>query len=88
MLNLLERVKGITHPMVQDIYLKKNLHTDVRNQDIVVIEVSNQSPDVINQPFDVYLSDLLPDLPDLRNQVREKIGPFGRIDIRPAASHR
>lgn len=83
MLNLPQQVKGITHPLVSDIYLKKEFGYGHHSENVLVIEArSNDDEEMEFNTFDSYLIDLLTDLEDLKEQAEEKIGKFDRVDIR------
>lgn len=82
MLNIPERVKGIFHPLITDVYLKNDYSTGKKNQKILIIETLGPEPDDDHKMFDSYLIEILGDLKRLKKQVQEKIGPFNRIDIR------
>lgn len=81
-----EQVTGIYHPMVREMYLKKDFGNGLSNnaQDVLVIEAIsrplNEEEDY--DTFDSYLLDILSDLEDLKSQAYAKVGHFDRVDIR------
>lgn len=86
MLNVPQRIKGIYHPAVQDMYLKKD-YTDINNKkNVLVIETlpTRKNENEEHDGFDSYLVDLLVDLHSLKDEARKKAGPFSRVDIRQA----
>ncbi len=86
MMNLPQHVPGITHPLIRDIYLKKDFGPEDQrghhNEDVLVIETVRPDADDDYEMFDSYLIDLLGDLQELQAQAEKKIGRFDRIDIR------
>ncbi|MBI1301917.1 MAG: hypothetical protein GC137_09715 [Alphaproteobacteria bacterium] len=78
-------VSGITHPLVADMYLKKDFGS--KKQDVLIIETKRQSDELDHDSFDSYLIDLLTDLEDLKAQAEKKVGFFDRIDIRTNFKH-
>jgi hypothetical protein len=82
MLNIPQRVTGITHPHVKEIYLKQEYHADTREQRVLVIETSDHDDKDNHEMFDSYLIDLLGDLRNLQIQAAGKVGKIDRVDIR------
>lgn len=82
MMNVPQRITGITHPYVHSIYLKKDFGTKERKQDVLVIETIRAKAQADGDSFDSYLIDILTDLKDLKEQAEEQIGHFDRVDIR------
>lgn len=81
MLAVPQKVTGIYHPLVADMYLKKDFSHHNCYQDVLVIEVRSGSEDGEHDGFDSYLTDLLTDLEDLKRQAENKLGCFDRVDI-------
>lgn len=81
-----EHVTGISHPMVREIYLKKDFgNGGLKHEDVLVIETMphEKSGDNLDyESFDSYLIDILADLDDLKMQAQSKVGHFDRVDIR------
>jgi hypothetical protein len=81
-----EHVTGVYHPMVREMYLKKDFGNGLSNkaQDVLVIETVARPmhDDEAYDTFDSYLLDILGDLDDLKSQAQNKIGHFDRVDIR------
>lgn len=78
-------VTGISHPLVRDIYLKKDFgHGLGKHEDVLVIETiaAPKSSDKTEDSFDSYLIDILSDLEELKSQAEARIGHFDRVDIR------
>ena len=67
MLNIPQRVTGISHPFVKDIYLKKSRLRGPQKEDVLVIEALQDDMDDVTEHdgFDSHLADLLTDLKDL-----------------------
>lgn len=85
--NTLIPVSGISHPLVADMYLKKNTKAmnGSKDQDVLVIETRKNTSlnnETEYDSFDSYLIDLLLDLEELKAKAEKKIGTFDRIDIR------
>lgn len=77
MLNLPERIKGISHPLVHDIYLKKDFGYGHRGERILVIETSRSND---NQPKKSFI-DLLIDLQGIEYLAEQSVGRIDRVDI-------
>lgn len=83
--NMPERVTAISHPLVRDVYLKKDFGAGHRDEDVLVIETLD--PDFDDEHcdlFDSYLIDLMVDLEELKMEAEQRVGSFDRIDIRSA----
>lgn len=88
-LNTLKPVSGISHPLIANMYLKKDFGSSDHNleQNVLVIEAREHNTEDNNEDdcsFDSYLIDLYMDLEELKVKAEEKIGTFDRIDIRTA----
>lgn len=70
----------ITHPLIKEAYLKSDIHSDGRRDQILVIQAASQN-EVEEHSFDTYLANLLNDLQDLQQQFEDQIGHFDRVDI-------
>ncbi|MCD8497034.1 MAG: hypothetical protein LRZ85_02480 [Alphaproteobacteria bacterium] len=83
MLNIPQHVSGITHPLISDMYLKKDFGRGPHHEDVLVIE-TRRTPanDSGVGRFEDYLAALLPDLEDLKEQAERKVGHIDRIDIK------
>jgi len=82
-MNTLKPVSGISHPLIADMYLKKDFSAD--QQDVLVIQARHhdiEDNDTEHDAYDSHLIDLLLDLEELKAKAEEKIGHFDRIDIR------
>ncbi|MCC7305677.1 MAG: hypothetical protein IT558_05395 [Alphaproteobacteria bacterium] len=82
MLNVPERIKGVTHPLVSSIYLKKDCGDSTRPEDVLIINTNFEEAGEDYESFDSYLMALLDDLHELRAQAEKSVGSFDRIDIR------
>ena len=78
-----EKLKGFSHPLINEMYLKKHSNND---EDILVIEATFNS-DEQDDIYDDYMISLLSDLNEIEKQARHRIGPFDRIDIRTHVTH-
>ncbi len=85
MLDLPRKVTGISHPLIADMFLKKDYRNGKRASDVLVIEARKHRLDNEHDAFDTYLIDLLTELPDLKSRVERSVGKFDRIDIREHA---
>lgn len=82
MLTVPERIKGVTHPLISSLYLKRN-SGDFNREDVLVIKTNYDETGDEYDNFDSYLMDLLNDLKDLRSQAEKSAGmEFDRVDIR------
>lgn len=81
-----EQITGVFHPMVREMYLKKDFGNGLskRAQDVLVIETVARPlrEDEDYDTFDSYLLDILGDLEALKKQAQSKIGHIDRVDIR------
>ena len=82
MLPVPENIKGITHPLVSSICIRKGVGTGNQQEDILVIDTKFPDDEENKDMFDSYLMDLLADLEELKNQAEKKIGKFDRVDIK------
>lgn len=84
MLNTPRKVKGIEHPLVGDMYLKKTFGEGGLSEDVLVIETRfyDWENETEHEAHDDYMIDLLIDLENLKSQAQERVGYFDRIDIR------
>lgn len=83
MLTYPQHISGISHPLIADIYLKKEF-THGHRENVLVIEAkaSNENSTREYSSFNSYLIDLLPDLETLKGEAEAKVGKLHRIDIR------
>lgn len=79
MMPISDVLKGVTHPLIAEIYMKKDFSAD-RDAQILVIETNFAHDD--SQDYDSCLVDLLLDLEDLKTQAETQMGKFDRVDIR------
>lgn len=78
-------IKGVSHPLVADMYLKRDNSDQRRYEDVLVIHTTVAEEGMAESEFnsfDSYLIDLLTDLEDLKAHAEKQIGPFDRVDIR------
>jgi len=78
------KLAEVTHPLVVDMYLKKDFGgpTTQHHDDVLVIETKFPVRDGDTRNFNACLSDLLSDLPELQREAEARIGRFDRVDIR------
>lgn len=87
MFSMPEKLTGISHPLVENIYAKKDLELDPAGTEdapkTLVIETNfGQNEKVEDQElFDVYMVELLNDLNQLQNASEQKIGFVSHFDI-------
>lgn len=77
MLNISRKVSGIVHPLVRDVYLKKDFGYRKRAQDVLVIETAIGNDNESSQKF----YDLLIDLQAIEHQAEQAVGHIDRVDI-------
>lgn len=84
MLSTQNKLGTITHPLVANMYLKKDFGAPFakHHEDVLVIETNFPVDETNTRSFNACLNDLLSDLPDLQVQAEAKVGPFDRVDIR------
>lgn len=78
-------IRGVSHPLVTDMYLKRDNSNRRTSEDVLVIQTvarENDADESEFNSFDTYLIDLLTDLEDLKALVEHQTGPFDRVDIR------
>lgn len=78
------KLAPVTHPLIADMYLKKDFGSPStsHHDDVLVIEAKFPVRDGDTRNFNACLSDLLNDLPELQREVEAAVGPFDRVDIR------
>ena len=86
MLNMSQRIKGLTHPLISDIYLKRGVGKS-KGEDVLVIEArrprtANQNNKIRKSTPESFMYDLLTDLEDLKHKALQQVGHFDRVDIR------
>lgn len=79
MYNLPERITGITHPLIKDMYVARHTEGTDKLVDVLILETT--SDNTVMQDDEIWL-DLLADLADLEKAAHDQIGDFDRIDIR------
>lgn len=72
---------NITHPLIAAMYLKRDFSAP-KQENVLVIDTNFADSDEEHDAFDSYLTDLLLDLEDLKQQAEAKVGKFDRVDIR------
>jgi hypothetical protein len=82
MLSVSQKLKTIRHPLISSLSLHKDYHDEEHAEDVLVIETSFSRADDDEDTFDSYLTELLLDLEDLKNQAESCVGKFDRVDIR------
>ena len=78
------KLAPVTHPLIADMYLKKDFGSPSshHHDDVLVIEAKFPVRDGDIRNFNACLSDLLSDLPELQREAEAAIGHFDRVDIR------
>lgn len=85
MLDVPRNITGITHPLINDMYMKKDYNDPRGEQNVLVIQAKPHQEDENEQAhdsFDSYLIEILTDLNDLKARAEMQIGHFDRVDIR------
>ena len=85
MLAIPRRIRGINHPLVNDLYLKTEQTDATHKQNVLIIETADNSDDD-HKNMESSLLELLTDLDSLKSRVEAKIGSFDRIDIKSPIS--
>ncbi|MBL4803567.1 MAG: hypothetical protein JKY71_01775 [Alphaproteobacteria bacterium] len=78
-------IRGVSHPLVADMYLKRDSSDQRTFEDVLVIQTINREDGMAEtefNSFDTYLIDLLTDLEDLKAMAEQQIGHIDRVDIR------
>lgn len=83
-----EKLNSITHRLVSAIYAKQELNNKLDKQNVLVIKTFIPDPDDDYEMFDIYLSDLLLDLNQLKREAERQVGGIDRIDIQTQAALR
>lgn len=76
-----QKITGISHPLVQDMYLKPGFDEKHRERNTLIIETKLENANG-HEDFDSYLIDLLTDLNDLQAKAKSEVGDFSHVDIR------
>ena len=81
MLAIPRRIKGVTHPLINEMYMKKEIaaENDIRNI-LVITTRKGQKGVAVNE----ITTKLLNDLQGLKDKIEQKAGAFDRIDIKSA----
>jgi len=82
MLDLPKRIRGISHPLVNELYLKTEQTDASHRESVLVIETCPRAHAEKHNTPGSSLFDLLNDLDALKQEVEQKIGLFDRIDIK------
>jgi hypothetical protein len=78
-----KELKGITHPQIASLYLRRDYTDGHGEEDILVIEtIAHDDSDHEMNGRDEYIMDLLMDLENLKREVERRAGVFSRVDIR------
>ena len=77
MLNVPQKISGIVHPLVRDVYLKKDFGYNKRAQDVLVIEASIGNDNKSENSF----YELLMDLQEIELKAEQSVGHIDRVDI-------
>ncbi|MAF97078.1 MAG: hypothetical protein CMH26_00415 [Micavibrio sp.] len=73
-------VLGVTHPMIADMYVKKDYKS--KRSNILVIQTRAIDEDDAVNATEQDLTDLLLDLEDIKRKAEDKIGKFDSVCIR------
>lgn len=73
-------VLGVTHPMIADMYVKKDYKS--KHSNILVIQTRAIDEDDAVNAAEQDLTDLLLDLEDIKRKAEDKIGKFDSVCIR------
>lgn len=84
MLTVPQHVTNVSHPLVRDMYIKKDFGAGNYHEDVLVIEtrLSGKNHQDDHESFDSYLVELLGDLDNIKSIAEESVGHIDRIDIR------
>lgn len=81
-----QTIKGITHPLVKNVFVKQDAQSDNDHDSVLVIETVPFESEDDYELFDLYLLELLDQLKDLHNRAKDQVAAYTRytrIDIRP-----
>lgn len=81
---LSQNIQHIAHPLVSDIYIKREYNQGKveQCQDILIIETNFSAVASDYTTYNSLLSDLYLALPAIKDQVEDSIGPIDRVDIK------
>lgn len=73
-----EKINAVCHPLIEAMYVKH----ETNGKDVLIIE-TNFSQDKTNlELYDLYMTELLFDLENLKDLAEQKAGHIDRVDIR------
>lgn len=76
-----QKLPNFSHPLVQNAYLKKEIHYGKKKENVLVLEVYGHKSSGECTDFDPYLVSLLQDLQKLRSKAEEQTGTLKHIEI-------
>lgn len=82
--NVPQYITGVTHPLISEIYMKKDYAHD-HQENVLVIKthsLDQAAQGAESEAFSDILIDLLSDLEDIKTYAEERVGSFDRVDIR------
>ncbi len=84
MLDVPRNITGISHPLINEMYMKKDYSNPRGEQNVLVIQAKahHEEDEYDHESFDSYLVEILTDLNDLKHRAELQIGHFDRVDIR------
>ncbi len=80
MFTLPERIKGITHPLIKEMYVKKVLGKNLREENVLVINASTNKSGL----KEIVFQKLIDDLDVIKSKIERKTGQLDRVDIIPS----
>lgn len=79
-----QNIQTIYHPLVADLYVKREYNTKnaTQCQDVLVIEASFSDKVMDYEAYSEKLAELLIALPSIKYQVEDRVGLIDRVDIK------
>ena len=75
-----QKISGIRHPLISDMYVKSKAHKNILVIDTRI--VSNESNKNYGESYQTDLEDFLMDLPNIRSTAESQIGKVDQIDVK------
>ncbi len=80
MLAIPRRIKGVTHPLIDDMYMKKEVKAENDIKNILVIMTQKNA----SNKNGLGMMELLGDLKNMQSKIENTAGRFDRVDIKSA----
>ncbi len=73
-----EKINAVCHPLIEAMYVKH----EINGKDVLIIETNFSQDKTDVELYDLYMTELLFDLENLKDLAEEKAGHIDRVDIR------